>query len=65
MTMLIANTKYAANTDRALIYTVTNNNMGMIGAFLAMMSISTRHSSKATSALLQQPRKIRPSNLKI
>lgn len=34
MTMLIANTKYAANTDRALIATVTNNNMGLIGAFL-------------------------------
>lgn len=34
MTMLIANTKYSANTDRALIATVSNNNMGMIGAFL-------------------------------
>lgn len=34
MTMLITNTKYAANTDRALINNVTNNNMGVIGAFL-------------------------------
>lgn len=34
MTMLIANTKYAANTDRAVIATVTNNNMGVIGAFI-------------------------------
>jgi hypothetical protein len=34
MTMLITNTKYAANTDRGLINTVTNNNQGVIGAFL-------------------------------
>jgi hypothetical protein len=34
MTMLITNTKYAANTDRALINSVTNNNMGVTGLFL-------------------------------
>lgn len=34
MTMLITNTKYAANTDRALINTITNYNQGVIGAFL-------------------------------
>lgn len=34
MTMLITNTKYAANTDRALINNITNNNMGVKGAFL-------------------------------
>lgn len=34
MTMLIANTKYAANTDRALIATVTNNNQGLVGCFI-------------------------------
>jgi hypothetical protein len=34
MTMLITNTKYAANTDRALINTVTNYNQGVMGAFL-------------------------------
>jgi hypothetical protein len=34
MTMLITNTRYAANTDRALINTVTNYNQGIIGAFL-------------------------------
>jgi hypothetical protein len=34
MTMLITNTKYAANTDRALVNTVTNYNMGVKGAFL-------------------------------
>jgi len=34
MTMLITNTKYAANTDRALINTVSNYNMGVMGAFL-------------------------------
>ena len=34
MTMLITNTKYAANTDRALINTITNYNMGVMGAFL-------------------------------
>lgn len=34
MTMLITNTKYAANTDRALINTITNYNMGVKGAFL-------------------------------
>jgi hypothetical protein len=33
MTMLITNTRYAANTDRALINTVTNYNQGIIGAF--------------------------------
>lgn len=33
MTMLITNTRYAANTDRALINTVTNYNQGVIGAF--------------------------------
>jgi len=33
MTMLITNTKYAANTDRALINTITNYNMGVKGAF--------------------------------
>ena len=34
MTMLITNTKYAANTDRALINTVSNYNQGVMGAFL-------------------------------
>ena len=34
MTMLITNTKYAANTDRALINTVTNYNQGLMGAFV-------------------------------
>lgn len=34
MTMLITNTRYAANTDRALINTVTNYNQGIVGAFL-------------------------------
>jgi hypothetical protein len=34
MTMLITNTKYAANTDRGLINTITNYNMGVKGAFL-------------------------------
>lgn len=34
MTMLIANTKYSANTDRALIATVTNNNQGIMGGFI-------------------------------
>jgi hypothetical protein len=34
MTMLITNTKYSANTDRAIINTVTNYNMGVKGAFL-------------------------------
>ncbi len=34
MTMLMTNTKYAANTDRALINTVTNYNQGMMGAFI-------------------------------
>jgi hypothetical protein len=34
MTMLIANTKYCSNTDRALIATVTNHNQGVKGAFL-------------------------------
>lgn len=34
MTMLITNTRYAANTDRALINTVTNYNQGIAGAFL-------------------------------
>lgn len=33
MTMLITNTRYAANTDRALINTVTNYNQGLVGAF--------------------------------
>lgn len=33
MTMLITNTRYAANTDRALINTVTNYNQGIAGAF--------------------------------
>jgi hypothetical protein len=33
MTMLITNTRYAANTDRALINTVTNYNQGIVGAF--------------------------------
>ncbi len=33
MTMLITNTKYAANTDRALINTVTNYNQGVKAAF--------------------------------
>ena len=33
MTMLITNTRYAANTDRALINTVTNYNQGITGAF--------------------------------
>jgi hypothetical protein len=34
MTILITNTKYAANTDRGLINTVTNYNQGVMGAFL-------------------------------
>jgi hypothetical protein len=34
MTMLITNTKYAANTDRGLINTITNYNQGVMGAFL-------------------------------
>ena len=33
MTMLITNTRYAANTDRALINTATNYNQGVVGAF--------------------------------
>ena len=33
MTMLITNTKYAANTDRALINTVSNYDMGVMGGF--------------------------------
>lgn len=33
MTMLITNTKYAANTDRALINTVSNYDQGVMGAF--------------------------------
>jgi hypothetical protein len=33
MTMLITNTRYAANTDRALINTATNYNQGVAGAF--------------------------------
>lgn len=33
MTMLIANTKYSANTDRALINTVSNYDQGVMGAF--------------------------------
>lgn len=33
MTMLITNTRYAANTDRALINTSTNYNQGVAGAF--------------------------------
>jgi len=33
MTMLITNTKYAANTDRGIINTVTNYNQGVMGAF--------------------------------
>ena len=34
MTMLITNTRYAANTDRALLNTSTNYNQGVIGAFI-------------------------------
>lgn len=34
MTMLITNTKYAANTDRGLVNTVSNYDQGVIGAFL-------------------------------
>jgi hypothetical protein len=34
MTMLLTNTKYAANTDRALINTISNYNQGMMGAFV-------------------------------
>lgn len=34
MTMLITNTKYSSNTDRALINTVSNYNQGVMGAFL-------------------------------
>lgn len=34
MTMLITNTKYAANTDRGIINTVSNYDQGVIGAFL-------------------------------
>jgi hypothetical protein len=34
MTILITNTKYAANTDRGLINTVSNYDQGVIGAFL-------------------------------
>lgn len=34
MTMLITNTKYSANTDRAIINTPTNYNQGMIGGFV-------------------------------
>jgi hypothetical protein len=34
MFLLITNTKYAANTDRALIYTATNYDQGVMGAFL-------------------------------
>lgn len=33
MTMLIANTKYAANTDRAIVNTVSNYDMGVMGGF--------------------------------
>ena len=33
MCLLITNTKYAANTDRALIYTASNYDQGVIGAF--------------------------------
>lgn len=33
MTMLITNTRYSANTDRALINTATNYNQGVVGAF--------------------------------
>lgn len=34
MSMLITNTRYAANTDRALINTVSNYNQGLMGAFV-------------------------------
>jgi hypothetical protein len=34
MTMLITNTKYAANTDRGIINTVSNYDQGVIGGFL-------------------------------
>jgi len=34
MTMLITNTKYAANTDRGIINTVSNYDQGVMGAFL-------------------------------
>lgn len=33
MTMLITNTKYAANTDRGIINTVSNYDMGVMGGF--------------------------------
>lgn len=33
MTMLITNTKYASNTDRAIIYTPTNYNQGLVAGF--------------------------------
>ena len=67
MTMLIANTKYAANTDRALINTVSNYNMGVMGAFLGYDVAVDKVFGSANvgfAAAAQENQTFKPKNLK-
>lgn len=67
MTMLIANTKYAANTDRALISTVSNNDMGVMGAFFGYDLAKDKLFGSANlgfAAAARENQTFKPKNLK-
>jgi hypothetical protein len=67
MTMLITNTKYAANTDRGLINTITNYNQGVKGAFLGYdMDIDKAFikTNLGIAAAAQENQTFKPKNLR-
>lgn len=67
MTMLITNTKYAANTDRGLINTITNYNMGVEGAFIGYDVEIDKAFIKANlgaAAVARENKTFKPKNLK-
>jgi len=67
MTILITNTKYAANTDRGLINTITNYNMGVEGAFLGYDLDIDKAFIKANlgmAAVARENQYFKPKNLK-
>ena len=67
MTMLITNTKYAANTDRGLINTITNYNMGVEGAFVGYDVEIDKAFIKANlgaAAAARENKTFKPKNLK-
>lgn len=67
MTMLITNTKYAANTDRALINTVSNYDMGVMGAFLGYDVAKDKLFGSANlgfAAVARENQTFKPKNLK-